>query len=343
MGVFIAAAVLALSVIGSGTILGATPTWPVGHGTDSFATPQPASGASSSAVSAGAKVGFFEWLRNDDSSNISQLYMTATTTPSATVAGAQWTIKDSSGAVVRSGTCPTATPLACSFGALNSTQTVYVVVAFTTSANLADGTIQGVEFDFSATGTPPGKNKSHGDVVPLTDSVTVTKNGDAAGDFNFDQTSITVADNQKLTGKNQQATSATVGGSLTGVSVGDSPDLTTPCDSTLTSGFPSWFSCSLLTSLTSAIEVGNGKTFNNASGGPGIEVKVSFSQGPNQLNGATPFVYHYWVDASGAHAELVTELCTYDAGNLPTNTNPCLTPGNKLVTVWLFHNGGMRF
>jgi hypothetical protein len=159
------------------------------------------------------------------------------------------------------------------------------------------------------------------------------------GDFNIDAQTFTVADNQKVTGNNAQATSVTFSGGLVGAAVGDSPNLETPCnDATLPPDFPDWFSCSLLTSLTSVIEVGNGKTFQNASGGPGIKVLISFSNAPNQLNGDNPFVYH--VSASGA--ELITETCVFGSGNVPTNDNPCLTVGNKNVTVWLFHNGPMR-
>lgn len=334
------AAALVASVVGAGTASAATPNWSVGHGTSYLAFPAPTSGASSTAVSAGARVGFFEWLHNGDTSNISQLFLNASTSPTATVFGAQWTIKDVTDLItVRSGTCPTATPLVCSFGALNSGQTVYVVVAYTLSSSLSDGTVESASFDFNTTGTPPGKNKSHGDLNSIGDSVTVTKNGDAAGDFNFDQSTFTVADNQKITGKNQQATSATFAEVLTGASVGDSPTLQIPCDGTLLPGFD----CSTLTSLVSAVEVGNGKSFNNTSGGPGIKVVVVFSQSPSQLSGSTPFVYHYYTDAFGVgHAELITEACTYDSNNLPTNSNPCLTVGNKMATVWLFHNGGLR-
>lgn len=335
----VAASVLALSALGGGTALGANPDWTVGHGT--LWTAPTGSGASSSLVSAGSEVGFYEWLHNGDTSNISQLFLTATTSPTAAVAGAVWTIKDASENLVRSGACPAATPLACSFGALNAGQTVYVVAAFTTSANLADGATQNVNFLFNTTGTPPGKNQSHGDAKSVTDSVLVAKNGDAAGDFNLNDTSITVMDNQKLTGQNRQATLATVDSALTGVAVGDSPNLTTPCDPTLTAGFPAWFSCSNLTSLTSVIEVGNGRPFQNQEDGPGIKVIISFSQMPNQLSGANPYVYHYWVDGAGAHAELITEACTFTAG-FPDNDGPCLTPGNKNVTIWLFHNGNAR-
>src|SRR5262245_33590934 len=68
-------ALLALSILGGGTASAAQPTWPTGFGQDSQAVPQPTSGASSTAVSGGKTVGFFEWLRNPGSSNISQLYM----------------------------------------------------------------------------------------------------------------------------------------------------------------------------------------------------------------------------------------------------------------------------
>ena len=341
----VTASVLALSMFAGGTALGANPNWVVGHGTDSASTaPQPASGASSSAVGAGRQVGFFEWLRNADTSNISQLFVTASTTPSATVVGATWTIKNAAGGTVRSGLCSTTTPLSCSFGALNAGNTVYVVAAFTTRANLADGATQAVHFEFNTTGTPGGKNNSHGDAKAIDDQVTVTNNGDANGDFNLAQASLTVADNQALqNNRNPQATTVTVNASAVGAAVGDSPALTTPCTSALTAGFPSFFSCSLLTSSTSTVEVGNGKTFNNANGAgtPGIKVIVSFAKAPSQLKGANPFVYHYWTDAAGAHAELVTATCTM-VGGAPSNSGPCLVVGNQLVTVWLAHNGNMR-
>jgi hypothetical protein len=343
LGLITAAAALAMSVVGGGTASATTPAWSVGYGDSYLASPAPTTGASSASVSAGARVGFFVWLHNGDTSNISQLFLNAATTPTATVFGAQWTIKDVlDTTVVRSGTCPNATPLACSFGALNSGQTVYVVAAYTLASNLSDGATQSVTFDFNTTGTPPDKNdKSHGDLNSISDSIMVTRNGDAAGDFNFNQASLTVADNQKVNGNNQQATSATFAQVLTGAAVGDSPSLTIPCDATLLPGFD----CQSLTSLVSAVEVGHGKTFNNTSGGPGIKVVVIFSQSPKQLSGTSPFVYHYWEDATGAHAQLITEACTYDSNNLPTNTNPagCLTVSNKMATVWVFHNGKFQY
>jgi hypothetical protein len=337
-------AVVALSILGGGAAMAANPSWVVGHGTDSFAVPQPLSGASSSAVSAGAEVGFFEWIRNDDTSNISQLSVVGTTTPSATVVGASWTIKNAGGATVGSGLCPAATPLNCAFGALRSGETLYLVAAFTTASGLADGSTQRARFDFNSTGTPGGGNNSHGDSTFVNDEVKVTSNKDAAGDFNFNQLSLTVADNQDVGSKNPQSTSVTIGATAVGAAVGDSPSLQTPCTPALTQGFPSFFSCSLLTSLTSTVEVGNGKIFNNPNGAgtPGIKVLVKFFKAPSQLTGANPFAYHYWEDATGAHAELITTPCAL-AGGFPTNAGPCLIVGNKQVTVWLLHNGPMKF
>lgn len=331
---------LVLSMLSAGQALAANPRWVVGYGTDSFFTPQPASGASSSAISAGKKVGFFEWLRNDDTSNISQLYLTAAATPAATVAGATWSIKTATGGVVRAGACPTATPLNCSFGALRSGETVYIVAAFQTASNLVDGTVQGVHFEFKTTGTPGGKNNSHGDAKSIDDAAMVTSNGDAAGDFNLDQPDLTVADNQNVSNANPQATSATVAGSSVGIAVGDSPSLTVPC----TNNVPAGFQCNSLTSLVSTVEVGNGKSFSNPNGPgtPGIKVIVTFKKAPSQLGGANPFAYHYFIDPSGAgQVELITAPCVL-SGGFPTNAGPCLTVGNNKVTVWLTHNGGLR-
>ena len=339
------AAALALSVLGGGIATAATPDWKAGYGTDSRAAFQPSSGASSSAVKAGNKVGFFEWLRNGGTSNISQLFLEATATPAATVYRASWSIEDGSGTEVSNGVCPSDTPLKCSFGALNAGHTVYLVVAYNTGIAV-DGTTQQVDFSWSANGaTTRDGGTSRGDSLPHRDSVILTNNGDANGNFYFEQTDITVQTNQKLSGTNQQATTATVTAGLTGVAVSDSPLLVTLCDSTLTASFPSWFSCSQLSSLTSLIEVGNGKTFKNRNDGPGIKVIVTFQQAPKQLSSARPFVYHYFKDANGVgQADLITAQCNYVAG-FPDGATPsegCLTVNGKIVTVWLFHNGPMR-
>ena len=339
------ATALAFSVLGGGIATAATPDWNAGYGTDSRAVIQPSSGASSSAVKAGNRVGFFEWLRNGGTSNVSQLYLQATATPAATVYRASWSIEDGSGTVVRNGVCPSDTPLKCSFGALNAGHTVYLVVAYNTGIAV-DGTTQYVDFDWSTNGaTTRDGGTSRGDSLSHRDSVILTNSGDANGNFYFEQTNITVQTNQKLSGTNQQATTATVTASLTGVAVGDSPSLATLCNSTLTTGFPSWFTCSGLSSLTSVIEVGNGKTFTNGNGGPGIKVIVTFQQAPRQLSSALPFVYHYFTDSNGVgQADLITAQCVYDGG-FPKGDTPsegCLTVNGKTVTVWLFHNGPMR-
>jgi hypothetical protein len=336
----VSAAILALGVLGGGSVLASTPGWQVGHGTDSssaYASAQ--SGASSSRVTAGNAVGFFEWLRNGGTSNISQLYLTATTNPSAPVVGARWTIKTDAMAEVRSGICPATTPLACTFGTVNAGETVYLTAAFTTGA----GTSLSVDFDWNSNGvTLSDKHQtSHGDTVRLSDSVALTAGGDAAGAFNFIALDNAVADDQAVSKANPQATSAFVAEALTGLAVADGATLTTPCNSTLTAAFPT-FSCKQLSSLTSIIEAGNGRTIHNLNGGPGIMVIVTFAKAPSQLNSAHPFVYHYYVDSTGTpRAELITTTCTYDLG-LPTNTDSCFTVGQDQITVWLVHNGNMR-
>jgi hypothetical protein len=347
--------VIALSILGGGTALAANPTWNVGFGPDSsVAAP---SGASQSTVSAGQQVIFSEWMRNDDTSNISQLFLTSKASAPATVVSASWIITSSSGSTVRTGTCPAVTPLACTFGALNSGNSVAFSALYNVGSGIADGTVLTMTYEFNTTGTPPGKNNSHGDAKQILDKVTVAKNDDAAGDYNFDgqQGSTTVSDVTKLTGKNTQGTSASVFASLVGVAVGDSPTLSTPCDPSFFdpgTPVPQGFSCDTsLTSLTSTVEVGNGKTFKNALNGPGIKVLINFTKSPDQLGGANPFVYHYYQTYSFAsdgsvvatpHAEFVAAPCTIGAGGVPTNTTPCLIVGTKQVTAWVFHNGNMR-
>jgi len=341
----VAASLLAVTVLG-GTTLAAQPDWQVGHGT--LYTSPTLSGASSSAVSAGKTAGFFEGLHNQTPSNISQLYLNAAITPNATLAGAEWTIKDASEGRVGSGTCVPTTAWVCSFGALNSGETVYVTLAFNIPSGVANGVTESLAASFNATGTPPGKNQSHGDVVPLSDSILISKNGDAAGDFNFLETADFQVADAPVGGNNKQSTSLSIGGLRIGAAVGDSPSLApaTGNDALVAeivaqNAANAWFTCQQLTSLTSAIEVGNGGTFKDTNGAPLIKVTVSFKNAPSQLTGPHPFVYHYYLDAAGiGHAELVTASCTLAGGPLPDST--CLIVGSNKVTVWLFHNGNAR-
>lgn len=339
-----AAALLVLSVL-AGSVQAAAPKWPTGHGTN-YLAPTP-SGASSSSVSAGKTVGFYEWLRNPGPNNISQLFMNVASSPPATQVGVAWTIRSDSGTVVRGGTCTINTTPLCSFGALNSKQTVYVIAAFMTSPDLADKSTQTVTFDFNSTGIPPGGNNSHGDDVILTDSVPISDNGDADGDFNFDQAADLVVSTAPVGGTNGQSTSATVHGQV-GAFVADGPSVpAAKCTNALIAGIVAanpWFSCKKLTTLTSIVEVGNGKTFLNVNGGPGIKVVISFLSAPSQLKGAHPFTYHYFVDANGEHAELITALCNL-VGGVPDGATPsegCLQVNGSSVTSWVFHNGGMK-
>jgi hypothetical protein len=335
----ITGSLLAWSILGSGTALAANPNWAAGFGANGSSQ---LTGQSSTSVAAGKHAGFFLWMQNNDTSNISQLYLTGTST--ATFSGATFTVVSGS-TFVRSGTCAAVDPLDCSIGVLRSGQTVNVIVSYLISGSAKDGSNVGVKFEFNTTGTPPGKNNSHGDAFPLNDSIGVSSNGDADGDFNLNNPSgLNIADNQSVSQKNPQATSASIIQLGIGGSVGETTNLDAAvCNSTLTMGFPSWFSCGLLTSQVSTIEIGNGKNFNNTNPGntPGIQVKVLFKKAPSQLTGSNPFVYHYWVDGQGAHAELVTATCTM-SGGFPTNQGPCLIVGNNAVTVWLIHNGGAR-
>jgi hypothetical protein len=345
----IAGSLLAWSLLGSGAALAATPNWFAGLGTDRTAVPQPTTGQSSTSVAAGKNVGFYTWLWNDGTSNISQLYITATF--DGTSAGATFVVKNAAGTVVGSGACAPATALDCSVGPLNAGNTVYVTSAFTTKSTAADGAIVPVSFEYNTTGTPPGKNNSHGDALDLADSIQISKNGDASGDFNLNNPAgLNIADDQKVSPQNPQATSANVASNVQlgiGGSVAEIAGTSSFCDTTILVNPQPWFSCSLLTSQISTVQIANGKNLNNPNvapspGTPGIQVKILFKKAPSQLSGSQPFVYHRWTDSSGAdHAELVFNPCHYTNG-FPDQSGPCLTVSNNAVTVWLIHNGGMR-
>jgi hypothetical protein len=339
----ITGSLLAWSILGSGTALAANPNWVAGFGTDRTASPLPTTGQSSTTVAAGKEVGFYTWLWNADTSNMSQLYVTATFDGAS--AGATYQIKNAAGIVVRSGSCAPAAALDCSVGPLNSGNTIYVTAAFTTNASAKDGSNAPITIEYNTTGTPPGKNNSHGDAKQLLDSIGISSNPDADGDFNLNNpVGLNIADNQSVSNKNPQATSASVVSLGIGGSVGETAGTNTICDTSLLTNPPVWFSCSLLTSQTSAIQIGNGKNFYNpnGTGTPGIQAKILFKKAPSQLTGSNPFVYHQWADSTGTHAELVTQPCGTLVGGFPNVQGPCLIIGNNSVTVWLVHNGNMR-
>src|SRR5262249_5626697 len=156
-----------------------------------------------------------------------------------TSAGATYVIKNAAGTVVRSGACAPAAALDCSVGPLNAGNTIYVTAAFTTNASAKDGSNAPITIEYNTTGTPPGRNNSHGDAKQLLDAVNISSNGDANGDFNLnDPAGLTVADNQSVSQKNPQATTVSIGAVGFGAAVGDSPSLNTPCNAALTVGFP---------------------------------------------------------------------------------------------------------
>jgi hypothetical protein len=345
----IVTSVMALSILGSGTALAANPNWFAGHGADGSAQP---TGQSSTSVAAGKHVGFAVWMKNADTSNISQLFLTAkvTSVTTATFFGGFFNIFDAAGGFVRGGTCPTGDPMDCPIGALRSGETVDAVTSFTVSPTAADLSTLSLTFEFNTTGTPPGKNNSHGDAKQVFDSVKISSNRDADGDFNLNDAlnGLNIADNQSVSPQNPQATSASVAGAIKvaiGGSVGEIAGTASFCDAGILVNPQPWFSCGSLTSQISTVEIANGQTLSNPNGAgtPGIQVKILFKKAPSQLSGSQPFVYHRWTDSSGVdRAELVFSPCGALVGGFPTTTGPCLIVGNNAVTVWLTHNGGTR-
>src|SRR5262249_4316606 len=162
------------------------------------------------------------------------------------------------------------------------------------------------------------------------------------GTFNFDAAGTVTAASAPVGGANKQSTSLTLDAGLVGAFVNDSPSVpAAKCSKALIADIlvqNPWFSCNKLSTLTSLIAAGNGASFKNPAGGPAIKVTVSFLTAPSQLKSGHPFGYHVYTDAFGDHAELVTDVCTFNTGEtVPNNTTPCLTLGTNSITVWLFH------
>jgi hypothetical protein len=364
VAVLASATLLALSVLGSGTASATTPSWTGGFGT-SMMNPT-TSGFSTQNVAAGNNVGSFSWLHNGGTSNISQLYLTAKWTPSMSVTGATWTILDNdsssgTGTFHDQGTCPVGTSLNCSFGALNAGQTVYVVVSFAVPSTATNGTSLTGTLDYYTTGVSADKGgNSHGDDLLLTDSATVAKSANAAGNFNL-AAGLTISDSP-VTGNNRQQTKAHADTQQTGLYVADegatNQTLTCPVqaitnynDYTTNTGQiwdPNWCTSPQWSEIQAG---GLTKTFTNGFGGPGLQVTIVYKNNtlPPNLTQPDPVLFH-WVNNQSS-AQLVYQRCTFDvATGLPlavdASNNPiptgCLNVSGNTVVAYLYNNGNMR-
>jgi hypothetical protein len=275
--------------------------------------PSPATPSNSAVV-------FFEVsATNHGPSNVSQLFLFAQTN------GTVYSATSSQGS------CTTSGALSCTFGALNAGNTVTVDVAFNTPSS---GSSMPLSFFWNTTGTPPGKNRSHGDNFVDTRDMTLNGSGDFRSTYVFDSTLAIVSDNSSINNGNKQSTLV--------VSPGTGLPLTVQDGSfNISCGSADIAPADCPTSFfgeTSSLDVNGGAVY----GTPFKVVLQLYRPGvnPNQVHG----IYHSWtdttVDPPVNHDEVITAPCPATG----TPTSQCFTATrlgsqNLQIVLWLFHNG----
>jgi hypothetical protein len=260
----------AVSVALPASTLAAIPNVVAGRGTEA-APLGTASSAVPGTVSPGAYVQFSIWARNDDTSTVSQFFLTETT--NRTIYSASWTRNNGA-----TGTCGTAVPLNCSFGQLKPHESIDAVIVLQAPAT---GTTMPVNFVWSTVGI------GHGDSFPVTDSAAINGTDDFAGRFVVDSGALVVGD-ADVTATNKHSTIVYSPVSGIGVTVQDGPGVS--------SG-----GCGTETCFgdTSEIHVGNGSS---QYGQFKVVVKLSSSEIPKGINASNLTVYHDGV--------AITTVCT---------------------------------
>lgn len=250
----------AVSVALPASTLAAIPDVNAGRGT--AANPLGAlSSAQPTTVSPGARVQFSIWAFNDDTSTVSQFFLTETT--GQTVYSASWS--NSNGTT---GSCPATTPLNCSFGQLKPDQSIDAVIVLQTPTS---GLSMPVNFVWSTVGI------GHGDSFPVQDSVGLNGTNDFSGRFLISSDSLVVGNVDVSTG-NKQSTVVYSPATGIGVSVQDGPGVSSAC-----------VPVSKCFGETSDIHVGNGSA---QYGQFKVVVNLHSSEIPKGVNANNLIVYH---------------------------------------------------
>jgi uncharacterized repeat protein (TIGR01451 family) len=303
----IAAAALALSIFGGGTVSAATPSWKM------TVTPTP------SKVTTGESAGYVVQIFNTGKSNISQVFLTdglvklddgtlaipAQILPTTFISTSQ-------------GTCDSlGTRLNCALGAIRARNSATVTVAFSTGTN---SVLQRI-FEVNTTGVAgdnPGS--SHGDVLQGVGTTTTGTGDDFAGRFIVDN-SVVVNDFLTLGNRNLQSTKVNVPAGAHGVSVADGNDAS-PIDCPVTT--PCW-------SQTSEVHVDNGATFSS-----GFSVEIGIYR---DLSQTVHGVYHQFDTPHNGVAGETLSACPKHGAPSHCFTVVKTGAGNILVTVYLTENG----
>lgn len=348
---------VALSAVGSGAVLAATPT--VAWGT--FTPDTVTTGAQPDLVSTGSVVSFTVSLRNDDTSTISQLYLKAVTqdaAPAPEVTGLYFVAANRNSCAQPSSTQVT---LSCSFRNVKPQDVVTVQVGYTVPASTASSCLLGkaknfatpaetktgdnmfcVNFIWSTTGatTSDQNNTSHGDVWNLYDGVSTTSDTNTASTYVFKSAQFTIQ-NGALGGGNGQSTKAVVNQTFQGVTVSDGTALDA-------------IDCS--TSTLSASDCANFNKYrfgewsyiflgtNGAQpGGGAFTITVSIDPLvyplPSGVNKNNISVYHVYDTSSGPVEEIISGACAKSNPTLPCISSVSVSKTLVQVTILTLHNG----
>lgn len=267
----------AVSVALPASTLAAIPD--VGHGRGTEANDLgAASSAEPTTVSPGERVQFKTWARNDDTSTVSQFFLTESY--GRDVYSASWTRSDGT-----TGSCPATTPLSCSFGQLKPDESIDATIVLQTPADSVGS--MPVNFVWSTVGI------GHGDSFPVPDSVGLNGTGDFSGLFLISSDSREVG-NAGVGPTNKQSTivfSPTTG---IGVSVEDGP------------GTGACIPAGECFGETSDIHVGNGSA---QYGQFKVVVNVHSSAIPKGVNASNLTVYHDGVALTTICGDVPTADC----------------------------------
>jgi len=283
-----------------------------------------------SMVTPGAAAGYRFTIHNDGSSNISQLYLTASVNGlSASESPAPVFIDGD-----RSGLCETDPVLYCAFGALNADHSIALTVAYTTSGT---GTFD-VTFYLSSTGNTDsdndpssGKGNSHGDSLSYTFSTELSTNQNFAGGFVLGSDPQTYeVKNGGVTRRNIQSTAATPSGFDIPVTVQDGPGVPAGTCAAVAETFGE---CSM-------VEVAEDLP---VAGGIKIVITVYWKSVPRNLNLNDVVVIHTWSEGTTEHVDTIEDSCAPTVSLTPGCLDAVFdADGNLVITVWTLHNGGFK-
>ena len=279
-------------------------------------------------VTPGAAAGYRFTIHNGGSSNISQLYLTASVNDLPASESPAPVFIDGD----RSWLCEMDPVLYCAFGALNADDSITLTVAYTTSGT---GTFD-VTFYLSSTGNTAsdndpnsGKGNSHGDSLSYTFSTELSTNENFAGGFVLGADPETYeVKNGGVTRGNIQSTAAIPSGFDIPVTVQDGPNVPAGTCAAVAGTFGE----------CSKVEVAEGFP---VEGGIKIVITVYWKSVPRNLDVQDVVVVHTLAD--GITTETINVSCSPTINLEPGCRDAAFdSDRNLVITVWTLHNGGFK-